>query len=103
MMERNKLTPVELRAGLATLHEGWSGTEQALTRTVDFPSFLGAVEFISAMAPVAERLDHHPDLRLSWRTVELELSTHSAGGVTASDLALAGELDALIAVAMEGR
>jgi len=48
------------------------------------------------MAPVAERLDHHPDLRLSWRTVELSLSTHSAGGLTELDLALARELDAII-------
>jgi 4a-hydroxytetrahydrobiopterin dehydratase len=95
-MDRDKLTPDELAAGVSALHEDWSGTAASLTRTVKFPTFLRAVEFVSAMAPVAERLDHHPDLRLSWRTVELELSTHSSGGVTEYDLALAGELDPLI-------
>ena len=54
------------------------------------------MRFITELAPVAERLDHHPDLRLSWRTVELSLSTHSAGGLTALDLELASELDTII-------
>jgi 4a-hydroxytetrahydrobiopterin dehydratase len=49
------------------------------------------------LAPIAERLDHHPDLSLSWRTVSLRLSTHSAGGVTSYDIALARELDPIIA------
>jgi 4a-hydroxytetrahydrobiopterin dehydratase len=95
-MDRTKLTPDELVIGVQSLSDGWSATTAELTRTVQFPSFLTAVEFISRMAPIAERLDHHPDLRLSWRTVELTLSTHSSGGVTAFDLALARELDGLI-------
>jgi 4a-hydroxytetrahydrobiopterin dehydratase len=95
-MDRDVLSPDEIDAGVAKLDAGWSATDVALTRTVEFPSFLGAVDFISALAPVAERLDHHPDLALSWRTIALSLSTHSAGGLTAYDLTLAGELDPLI-------
>jgi 4a-hydroxytetrahydrobiopterin dehydratase len=95
-MSRTLLTADELEDGLQRLAPGWSVAQRALVRTVEFDSFLTAVRFISELAPVAERLDHHPDLRLSWRTVELSLSTHSAGGLTRLDLELAGELDVII-------
>jgi 4a-hydroxytetrahydrobiopterin dehydratase len=95
-MSRSLLSATELADGLRGLDDGWSVARNALLRTVEFDSFLTAVRFIGELAPVAERLDHHPDLRLSWRTVELSLSTHSAGGLTALDLQLAGELDAII-------
>jgi 4a-hydroxytetrahydrobiopterin dehydratase len=96
-MSRTLLTTEELQGGLQGLAAGWSVTgNAALIRTVEFDSFLTAVRFISELAPVAERLDHHPDLRLSWRTVELSLSTHSAGGLTAMDFELARELDTII-------
>jgi 4a-hydroxytetrahydrobiopterin dehydratase len=97
-MKRTILSPDELSDGLAGLSPEWSVTQAELHRTVEFSSFMTAVGFVSAMAPIAERLDHHPDLRLSWRTVELALSTHSAGGLTEYDLALARELDRLIAL-----
>lgn len=95
-MARTLLSEQQLREGLQSLAPGWSVAETALVRTVEFESFLTAVRFVTELAPVAERLDHHPDLRLSWRTVELSLSTHSAGGLTELDLALARELDAII-------
>ncbi|MDQ1721340.1 MAG: 4a-hydroxytetrahydrobiopterin dehydratase [Pseudonocardiales bacterium] len=95
-MGRTLLSADEVTDGLRGLAAGWSVAGNALVRTVEFGSFLTAVRFITELAPVAERLDHHPDLRLSWRTVELSLSTHSAGGLTALDLELARELDAII-------
>jgi 4a-hydroxytetrahydrobiopterin dehydratase len=95
-MSRTLLTDDEVQDGLRELAPGWSVAGTALVRTVEFDSFLTAVRFIGELAPVAERLDHHPDLRLSWRTVELSLSTHSEGGLTGLDLELAGELDAII-------
>jgi 4a-hydroxytetrahydrobiopterin dehydratase len=95
-MSRKLLTADEVQDGVQGLAEGWSVAGNALVRTVEFDSFLTAVHFIGELAPVAERMDHHPDLRLSWRTVELSLSTHSAGGLTGLDLELAGELDAII-------
>src|SRR4051812_30233681 len=95
-MSRKLLTAEELEEGLPGLASGWSVAGNTLVRTVEFDSFLTAVRFIDELAPVAERLDHHPDLRLSWRTVELSLSTHSEGGLTRLDLELARELDAII-------
>jgi 4a-hydroxytetrahydrobiopterin dehydratase len=95
-MSRTLLTADQLRDGMHGLAPGWSVAGNALVRTVEFDSFLTAVRFIGELAPIAERLDHHPDLRLSWRTVELSLSTHSAGGLTALDFELARELDMII-------
>ncbi|HEY8718268.1 4a-hydroxytetrahydrobiopterin dehydratase [Pengzhenrongella sp.] len=96
-MNPTKLSQEEVQAALADLSPDWLATDTELRRTVEFPSFLKAVEFVSEMAPIAERLDHHPDLTLSWRTVELTLSTHSSGGLTQFDLTLATDLDQLIA------
>jgi 4a-hydroxytetrahydrobiopterin dehydratase len=95
-MRRTLLSAEELQEGMRGLDRDWSVAGNALVRTVEFSSFLTAVRFIEELAPEAERLDHHPDLRLSWRTVELSLSTHSAGGLTRLDLELARELDAIV-------
>src|SRR3954452_22332011 len=94
-MSRTLLSADEVRDRLHELADGWSVDGTALVRSVEFDSFLTAVRFIDELAPVAERMDHHPDLRLSWRTVELTLSTHSAGGLTALYFELARELDAI--------
>jgi 4a-hydroxytetrahydrobiopterin dehydratase len=63
-----------------------------LTLTLSAPSFATAVRLISAAAEAAERTDHHPDVDLRWRTVTFTFSTHSVGGVTELDLALAREV-----------
>ncbi len=80
-------------AGLRTLSADWTGNTEHLHRSIEFASFPTAVEFINALAPICEELDHHPDLALRWRWVDIELSTHSAGGVTEKDLELAGRID----------
>lgn len=79
--------------GLRGLDPGWHGVPERLARSIEFDAFLTAVRFVSELAPHCERLDHHPDLDLRWRRVDVVLSTHSAGGVTAKDLELAGVVD----------
>ncbi len=80
-------------AALVDRHPGWSGTPRKLRRSIEFADFPTAVEFINRIAPRCEELDHHPDLALRWRWVDIELSTHSAGGVTDLDLTLAEIVD----------
>jgi 4a-hydroxytetrahydrobiopterin dehydratase len=95
-VERKLLSAAELDEVRGELAADWLVDPHELSRTVEFPAFLTAVGFINELAPIAERLDHHPDLSLSWRTVTLRLTTHSAGGVTEYDVALARELDPVI-------
>jgi 4a-hydroxytetrahydrobiopterin dehydratase len=87
------LTEDEITARLTALHEGWSGSPERLARSIEFADFLTAVRFVGELAPRCEELNHHPDLDLRWRRVDIALSTHSAGGVTAKDFQLAGVID----------
>jgi len=80
---------------LTRCHPDWTGTPEKLTRSIEFATFLTAAEFVNRIAPRCEELDHHPDLALRWRWVEVELSSHSAGGVTDKDFQLAGIVDEL--------
>jgi 4a-hydroxytetrahydrobiopterin dehydratase len=84
-------------AGLAALHADWSGSTDKLSRSIEFADFPTAVEFVNRLAPRCEELDHHPDLAIRWRWVDVVLSTHSAGGVTNKDLVLAGVVDEVAA------
>jgi 4a-hydroxytetrahydrobiopterin dehydratase len=95
MISRQVLDPAAVRAELAHLDGDWSATDTELTRSIEFAGFLVAVEFITRIAPVCEELDHHPDLDLRWRRVDITLSTHSAGGITALDVSLAHRIDEL--------
>jgi len=71
---------------------GWSEAAdgKALNRTFIFKDFNEAFGFMTRAALAAEKSDHHPDWRNVYKTVEVSLSTHDAGGITARDVALAG-------------
>ena len=68
---------------------GWEARPGALFRAVKAPSFMAGVGIVGDVARAAEQLDHHPDIDIRWRTVSFSLSTHSQGGVTTNDVALA--------------
>ena len=88
------LDETQVAEALARL-EGWTRTGDEITRSVELADFKGSVEFVNRLLPIAERMNHHPDLEISWNTVLVKISTHSEGGLTAADFELAGELDAL--------
>ncbi|MCU0308649.1 MAG: 4a-hydroxytetrahydrobiopterin dehydratase [Thermoleophilia bacterium] len=89
------LSADELAAGLASL-PGWAGEGGAIVKVFTFEGgFMGSVGFVNRLAEAAEAADHHPDLAISWNRVTVTLATHSEGGVTAKDLALAAEADRL--------
>ena len=67
-----------------------------IAREWAFADFRAAIDFVERVAEVAESANHHPDILVhGWNKVRLELSTHSEGGITEADLALAGSLDQL--------
>lgn len=88
MVER--LSGAARSAALAKLN-GWSDVpgRDAIARTFTFKDFNEAFGFMTRAALVAEKSDHHPEWRNVYKTVEVVLSTHDAGGVTSRDIALA--------------
>lgn len=92
-MPAQPLTQAAVDTALTTLNPSWSGTPEKLSRSIEFADFPTAVEFVNRLAPRCEAMDHHPDLALRWRVVDVNLSTHSAGGVTDRDVTLAGIVD----------
>lgn len=75
--------------------KGWAEVEgrDAIRRTFVFKDFNEAFGFMARVALAAEKADHHPEWRNVYKTVEVVLSTHDAGGVTARDIALAKIMD----------
>ena len=95
-MDAIKLSDIEIQRELGAL-PGWSRKGDALAKTFAFANFVGAIAFVNRTAQVAERMDHHPDLDIRYTKIAVTLSTHSAGGITAKDVALAKELERLSA------
>ena len=78
---------------------GWAEVpgRDAIARTFTFKDFNEAFGFMARVALVAEKNDHHPEWRNVYRTVEVVLATHDAGGVTSRDIALAKAMNAIAA------
>ncbi len=82
----------EVNAALAAM-EGWVLNGDFIEKTYVFDDFVAAFGWMSAVALVAERMNHHPEWTNVYRTVRVRLSTHDAGGVTELDLELALAMD----------
>jgi 4a-hydroxytetrahydrobiopterin dehydratase len=74
----------------------WAREGRSIAREWTFADFAAAVGFVNRVAALAQGANHHPDILLhGWNRVRLELSTHSQGGLTEADFALAEEIDGL--------
>ena len=95
-MTDKPLVGVERAKALHELH-GWAEAKgrDAITRTYQFKSFSQAWGFRSRVALYAEKEDHHPEWTNVYGRVDVTLSTHTAGGVTEKDVALARKMEAL--------
>jgi 4a-hydroxytetrahydrobiopterin dehydratase len=89
-----RLSAGERKQALAAL-PGWAEVagREAITKTFTFKDFNEAFGFMARVALVAEKRDHHPEWRNVYKTVDVVLATHDAGGVTALDIALAKAMD----------
>ncbi len=75
----------------------WRREGRAIAREWRLADFDAAIAFVNRVAELAQDANHHPDILVhGWNRVRLELSTHSAGGLTAADFALAAQIDALV-------
>ena len=92
----SKLEGTERHQALASL-DGWREAEgrDAICKTFRFKDFNAAFGWMTRVALVAEKADHHPEWFNVYRTVDVTLATHDAGGLTHKDIALAQQMDAL--------
>ena len=89
-----KLTPAQIKTALATV-PAWKKQGALIRRTYAFKDFPAAMKFVNAVAKIAEKAWHHPDIDIRWNKVTLALTTHDEGGLTNKDFELAGRFDGL--------
>jgi len=73
----------------------WEHEKKEIERTFEFDDFTQAIDFVNAVAEIAEEDEHHPDIDVRYNKVRLVLSTHSKGGLTERDFDLAEKIDTL--------
>jgi 4a-hydroxytetrahydrobiopterin dehydratase len=88
------MSDTEVKAALADL-PGWELAGGDIVREYKFADFVAAIAFVNQLADKAEAANHHPDIDIRWNKVRLALSTHSEGGLTQKDFALAAEIESL--------
>jgi 4a-hydroxytetrahydrobiopterin dehydratase len=90
------LSQEQIQAQLASVARWTLRDGEAIERDFELANFAAAIALVNAVAEVAEEANHHPDMLLhGWNKLRLTLSTHSEGGLTESDFALARRIDAL--------
>ena len=89
ILEQEEISP------LLRNHPEWTGGAEHLKRVFTAEDFPAAIAVVYKVAVIAEEMNHHPDLEISWNTVTVTISTHSEGGLTSADFELAGRIDGL--------
>ena len=89
---RQPLSDLEIQRALGGL-AGWSRRGDSITKTFTFERFPDGIAFVDRVARAAEEMNHHPDIDIRYTKVTMTLSTHDAGGITKSDLALAERIE----------
>ena len=89
-----KLSQHEVDAALPSL-PGWQRDGDALRKEFRFPDFHATIAFVNAVAWIANRQDHHPDLDVHYNRCGVLFTTHDAGGITLNDLICAARVEAL--------
>ena len=87
-----KLSDLEIRRALASL-PGWARKGEALNKQYSFARFADGIRFVDAVAVIADRMNHHPDIDIRYTNVTFSLSSHDAGGITKRDLDLAEAIE----------
>ena len=88
------LSDEEIDSRLAGLDD-WERHGNTIHAVFKFGDFSGSVEFVNRITPVANEMNHHPDLHISWNKVRVHLFSHSERGITENDLQLAQKLSDL--------
>lgn len=89
-----KLTDAELKDAINEL-EDWKLVDGKLNKVFKFADFIEAFAFMTKVAIIAEKMDHHPEWFNVYNRVTINLTTHDAGGISSFDIALAKKINAL--------
>lgn len=89
------IDPEEFESLMKKLPE-WDVEDKELVRVVEFDEFMEGIDFVDAVAEIAEEAGHHPDIDIRWCSITLRLTTHDAGGLTDADFDLARKIDTLL-------
>ena len=89
-----RLSDEEIEQRLAGMG-GWERDGDAIRKTFEGEDFMSSVGLVDRLAPVAEEMNHHPDLEISWDKVKVSITNHAEGGLTENDFELARKIDAL--------
>ena len=88
-----KLSSAQIKSALVAV-PNWKREGRSIVRLFKFKDFIVAVRFVNAVAKLAEKAAHHPDIDIRWNKVSLVFTTHDAGGLTEKDFTLAAKCDA---------
>jgi len=77
----------------ATLPDNWDREGDEIVRIYEFDDYLTGVDFATDIAEIADEAFHHPELIIGFRSVEVRLTSHEAGGITDDDIQLAEQFD----------
>jgi 4a-hydroxytetrahydrobiopterin dehydratase len=88
------MSDTEVKDALADL-PNWELSGSEIVKEYKFADFAAAMAFVNQVAEAAEAANHHPDIDIRWNKITLTLATHSAGGLTDKDFALAQAIESL--------
>ena len=75
---------------------GWEKIENKLNKNFKFKDFIEAFSFVTRIAMISEKMNHHPDITISYNSVHIDLTTHDINSVSKNDIILAGKIEELI-------
>jgi 4a-hydroxytetrahydrobiopterin dehydratase len=94
VMSKEKITNQEIAMALIKLPE-WKVVDNKMNRVFQFKDFVAAFAFMTKVAIIAEKMDHHPELFNVYNSVTINLATHDVDGISTLDIELAGKIDTL--------
>ena len=85
------ISPDEINKSLS--NKGWIYNKKKIKKSYQFESYMQSIDFINSIAKLAETQNHHPDIKIGWCKVDIEISSHQFGGVTTKCANLATSID----------
>jgi 4a-hydroxytetrahydrobiopterin dehydratase len=91
-----------LAALITELGNGWSPASGKLRKTFAFPDFRSALRFVDQVGAMADEVDHHPDVELSWGKATIQIWTHTVGGLAEIDFVFAARCERIYGLLASG-